>query len=301
MVARGGYFIPFARLKERISSWRLNRLIGERPDRPCTLSCVVYCERCFTRLVKMATISPKKLSWILRHSPPDTGIKVYPGGFLRIRDFTTRVRAAIDIIINDDEDRFEFISKMNLNGETINGPFARATQGHSFEFEESEEWPLFAPLPVGYCRVFHQTSASNLKSILANGLNRCNRTYIHTSLKKPNPSRKGQVVIEIDLDVAEALGLTFVVSKNGSALTRGNENHVIPPECFALTWTVLDDQWQKCQELPLYAKWVAAQTSANAASDEFDQLSSTPTESDVMKLTQLHIDNQSESMESIMN
>jgi putative RNA 2'-phosphotransferase len=166
----------------------------------------------------------KFLSYVLRHEPASIGLVLDESGWSSISELIA-LSQAIDtplsreliesVVATSDKQRFAI---------SDDGMRIRANQGHSV----SVELGLSASRPP--VSLYHGTATRFLDSILAEGLRRGSRQYVHLSSDVPNATRVGQrhgkpMVLEVRAAALFDAGKPFYLSDNGVWLTEG-----VPPE-----------------------------------------------------------------------
>jgi putative RNA 2'-phosphotransferase len=168
----------------------------------------------------------KTMSYILRHS----NIKTDDNGYINInvllnhpnlRKFNPSFEKIKYIVDNDNKTRYKL---------SDDNKFIRANQGHSNHKdinigEEIDKDILFA---------YHGTSLINSEKIMKFGLSRMDRQHIHMVENKRNVLYYSQVIIIVNIQKAQQLGIKFIKSDNNYILSTGNNNHIIPPECLSI-------------------------------------------------------------------
>jgi putative RNA 2'-phosphotransferase len=157
----------------------------------------------------------KLLALGLRHKPDALNLTLDRDGWALVSDVIKGVRnkgynitemVLKTIIDEDDKQRYAL---------SPNGCKIRANQGHSFSGVDLKFEPTTPPDVL-----FHGTSRRNVGSIMANGLKKASRHYVHLSesietATKVGARRAGETVIfRIDAATAHAAGVIFYVSEN---------------------------------------------------------------------------------------
>lgn len=115
----------------------------------------------------------KKLCYVLRHNPASIGLSLDKNGYARIDELLLKLDESgvkidkatlIKIVESDKKGRFCF----NADKTKI-----RANYGHSFAVDLNLT-PLCPPAVL-----YHGTTERNAESILASGLNKAKRNYVH--------------------------------------------------------------------------------------------------------------------------
>lgn len=160
----------------------------------------------------------KRLSLILRHQPEKAGLTLGDGGWVSVAE----VLAGLDslgwgiteddlhrVVANNDKKRFTL---------SDDGAMIRAAQGHSVEIVHD-----FAPLTPPDT-LFHGTATRFLDAILAEGLKKMSRQYVHLSSDTETASKVGQrygkpVILIVAAASMYNDGYTFFRADNGVWLT----------------------------------------------------------------------------------
>lgn len=169
------------------------------------------------------------MSLALRHRPEVIGIQLDDAGWVSVDDLLAGINRqgiAIDrallqeIVDNNDKKRFAF---------SEDGLRIRASQGHSVEVDLQLQ-PVLPPDIL-----YHGTAEKNLESILAEGIKKVSRQYVHLSATTETAlqvgSRHGKpVLLTIHAQRMTAAGFLFYLSANGVWLTEE-----VPAEFVELT------------------------------------------------------------------
>lgn len=125
----------------------------------------------------------------------------------------------------------------------------RAYQGHTFEVPAPEL--LFDDIDPELDIAFHYTTFRSLSQIILSGGLHTKRTYIHLTPSGPpgsqpyaNARRGYPVAIEVNLMRAKE-EVSFVQSRSGSILTRGNGQGYLSKAYFAAVWVFLNEEWTR--------------------------------------------------------
>jgi putative RNA 2'-phosphotransferase len=166
----------------------------------------------------------RRISMVLRHRPGAAGLSLDRHGWVPVADLLAALRISRDqldaIVAGNDKQRFA-VSAGPDGVERI-----RASQGHSRRVAVDLGLPPATPPPV----LYHGTPATNLPSILADGLRSQRRHHVHLSPDVPTAlvvgRRRAADVAVLRVAAAEmaAAGHVFHRSENGVWLTR-----VVPP------------------------------------------------------------------------
>lgn len=163
----------------------------------------------------------KLLALGLRHKPEELGMTLDEHGWAKTSDVIAGVKARgyrltpailAEIVAADDKQRYSFHPS---------GNFIRANQGHSVASVDLELSPQTPPGAL-----FHGTSQKSVGDIMASGLQRMARQYVHLSTSVETATtvgnrRRGETVIfRIDAARAHADGVLFYVSENGVWLVK---------------------------------------------------------------------------------
>ena len=156
----------------------------------------------------------KFLSLLLRHRPEKAGLSLDPAGWVAVDDLLAGLartgwsitRQDLGALVKQDgKQRYTFSD----DGDSI-----RANQGHSI------------PVALGLVSrtppdtLYHGTVRRSLESILAVGLQRRGRQYVHLSTDLESAQRVGKrhgipVVLQVAAGEMQAQGHLFYLSKNG--------------------------------------------------------------------------------------
>lgn len=163
----------------------------------------------------MSVHRSKYLSLVLRHRPEVIGLKLDESGWADIDELL----AKSDFTLEELQRIAAECPKQRFH---IEGKRIRANQGHSLHVQLGYE-PAEPPATL-----FHGTHPAAVPAILAEGLKKMNRHYVHLSSDESTAARVGQrrgkPVICVDAGRMAADGFGFAVSKNGVWLTE----HVPP-------------------------------------------------------------------------
>jgi putative RNA 2'-phosphotransferase len=166
----------------------------------------------------------KYLSKHLRHEPERLGLRLEPGGWVRVDELLAACAAARfpitpaeldEVVTKNDKQRFSFDpSKTRL----------RANQGHSTPVDLQLE-PAVPPDIL-----YHGTPASKVEVILHKGLNKMARHHVHLSATVAAAEAVGRrrgrpVVLVVDAAAMYRDGFVFYCSANGVWLT-----NAVPPK-----------------------------------------------------------------------
>jgi len=176
------------------------------------------------RLVRVS----KYLSKHLRHQPERLGLRLGPGGWVKVGELLAACRAnnfpisraeLNEVIERNDKRRFA----LDETGSRI-----RASQGHSIKVDLQLR-PVEPP-PV----LYHGTNESSAASIMSSGLSKMARHHVHLSPDVETAlrvgSRRGRpVVFRVDAAAMAEAGHQFFVSDNGVWLV-----DEVPPEFLEL-------------------------------------------------------------------
>jgi putative RNA 2'-phosphotransferase len=156
----------------------------------------------------------KRLSLVLRHRPEAAGLTLDPNGWVAVPALLTALgitRAELDAVVaGNDKQRF-----------AIEGDRIRASQGHSRRVTVDLDLPPAEPPGT----LYHGTSATNLPSILRDGLRPGSRHHVHLSPDTATAlivgRRRSADVVVLRVAAAEmaAAGHVFHRSANGVWLT----------------------------------------------------------------------------------
>jgi len=168
-------------------------------------------------MATLVTIS-KFLSKHLRHQPEALGLTLETGGWVKVDDllsacqhygFPITISELEKVVDTDNKQRYSF----DETGEKI-----RANQGHSTQVEM--DFQEVTPPST----LYHGTVEKFMDAILAEGLKKMNRHYVHLSRDLETAtkvgSRRGKpVILEVDAGAMHAVGYKFYCSANGVWLT----------------------------------------------------------------------------------
>ncbi|MBE9190024.1 RNA 2'-phosphotransferase [Gloeocapsopsis crepidinum LEGE 06123] len=161
------------------------------------------------RLIKIS----KYLSKHLRHQPERLGLKLAPGGWVKVDELLiTCAKNAFpisrselnEVVAKNDKQRFSF---------DVTGNLIRANQGHSVEIDLQLE--LAIPPNV----LFHGTGHKAVDLIQQYGLNKMSRHHVHLSADIETARKVGArhghpVIFAIDAAAMQQAGYTFYCSDN---------------------------------------------------------------------------------------
>lgn len=180
----------------------------------------------------MSTVKlSKKLCYVLRHNPASIGLSLDENGYacicellLKLDESRVNVGKAtlIKIVESDKKGRFSF----NADKTKI-----RANYGHSFAVDLNLT-PLCPPAVL-----YHGTTERNAESILASGLNKAKRNYVHLTEDILTAAKIGQrrgkpVVFKIDSAKMYSDGFAFC--KSGAVWLTDN----VPKEYLSLAESI---------------------------------------------------------------
>lgn len=171
-----------------------------------------------------ATSISKYLSLVLRHNPAAAGVTLDEEGWVRVEDLLAGAarhghsftRAELEQVVQKSEkQRFAFSSDAQL---------IRANQGHSV----SVDLGLTPRTPPEV--LYHGTVERFLYSIIARGVEKRSRQYVHLSLDVATATRVGSrrgepVILKIAAASMHSDGFRFFCSANGVWLTE-----YVPPQ-----------------------------------------------------------------------
>lgn len=162
------------------------------------------------RLVKIS----KYLSFHLRHHPEQIGLKLAPGGWVKVDEllaasaadrFPIKPAELSEVVAGDEKQRFSFDPTNTL---------IRANQGHSVEIDLQLEPKV--PPPI----LYHGTAKEAVESILSKGLCKMLRHHVHLSTDRETAQKVGArhgipVIFTVDAAAMQTDGYPFYCSENG--------------------------------------------------------------------------------------
>ena len=174
------------------------------------------------------------LSKILRHTAPDYGLEIEPGGWVSVSALLEQVTKLREVdlgqvVAKDAKGRFLMEARED-------GMYIRANQGHSIASVLDEH--LLTPItdPGQIPDAIHGTYVEALPFIMETGLCRMRRNNIHFAIKRTTKAgirKNAQVFIYLDLERVIRDGIKLYISKNNVVLSPGiGEQGCIPPEYF---------------------------------------------------------------------
>lgn len=155
----------------------------------------------------------KFLSLVLRHKPEEIGLTLDENGWASVPEFLQKAKMDLhtleEIVDTNEKKRFAF----NEDKTKI-----RASQGHSIDIDLG----LNPEVPPDV--LYHGTSTRFLNSIMATGLEKKDRQFVHLSLNYETAykvgSRHGKpIVLVIDSKKMDESGYIFFLSENGVWMT----------------------------------------------------------------------------------
>jgi len=184
--------------------------------------------------------SGRILSKILRHTAPDHGLEIDPGGWVSVSALLERVPKLREVdlgqvVAEDEKGRF----LIETRGDEL---YIRANQGHSIASVLDEH--LLTPItdPGQIPDAIHGTYADALPFIMETGICRMRRNNIHFAIKRSTKAgirKNAQVFIYLDLERVIRDGIKLYISKNNVVLSPGiGDQGCIPPEYFLKIETV---------------------------------------------------------------
>lgn len=196
-----------------------------------------YCKRVYgmdnyaeSKMANPNVKHSKAVTRVLRHRVHELKIPLYKGGYVRIEDLQRAIGVRLDL-----NDLRELEKQDPKNRIQIKGAFIRATNGHTINIPDPDD--LLVP-KKGLKNVYHYTDASFVPMILSLGLKRMNRNEIHMiedlTEQKHVPGKKdgSKTPLQIDVPLAESLGVVFYQTPNGVIVTQGNQDGIIPSVCI---------------------------------------------------------------------
>jgi putative RNA 2'-phosphotransferase len=156
----------------------------------------------------------KYLSKHLRHAPERLGLRLAPGGWVRVEDLLSACAAhrfpitqaeLEEVVATSDKQRFSFDATQTQ---------IRANQGHSVPIDLQLE-PQNPPAVL-----YHGTGESSVPAILESGLSKMSRHHVHLSPDMETAQRVGKrhgrpVVFAVDAAAMQRAGFVFYCSANG--------------------------------------------------------------------------------------
>jgi putative RNA 2'-phosphotransferase len=159
----------------------------------------------------------KRLSWALRHDPSAAGLVLDCQGWVAVADVLAALtvsREMLDAVVEGNDKRRFAVERGRDGIERI-----RASQGHSVPVDLRLD-PVTPPAIL-----FHGTPASNLDSIMVDGLRSGRRQHVHLSADQETATAVGRrrrvpaSVLAVDSGAMAAAGHLFYRSANGVWLT----------------------------------------------------------------------------------
>ncbi len=160
----------------------------------------------------------KYVSYILRHSPEEIGIKLEEQGWTNVTEFIQKSQSKYvfdledlkQVVENNSKKRFEF----SQDGQKI-----RAQQGHTVEID------LKLPNVEPPKELYHGTATRFLESIKKEGLKPMSRHDVHLSFNKTTAEKVGErhgkvIVLIIDTEKMYQEGFKFQCTANNVWLTK---------------------------------------------------------------------------------
>lgn len=186
----------------------------------------------------------KACSWLLRHNAIKEGLTIDDRGYApidqvlkhnRLKSLKCTREDLERVVANDAKQRY-----------TIEDDTICANQGHSIKSVTNENMAPFTAENIPQ-EIFHGTYRARLPAIYRlGGLSRMKRNHVHftsTELRNILGIRgSANVLIYLDVPKCLAAGLVFYKSINDAILCEGNENGIVPVDCFA---RVVDAQTQE--------------------------------------------------------
>lgn len=159
----------------------------------------------------------KRLSWALRHDPSAAGLVLDAQGWVAVADVLAALtvsREMLDAVVEGNDKRRFAVER---GGDGIDR--IRASQGHSVPVDLGLD-PVTPPAIL-----FHGTPASNLDSIMVDGLRSGGRQHVHLSADRETATAVGHRrrvparVLAVNSGAMSASGHLFYRSANGVWLT----------------------------------------------------------------------------------
>jgi putative RNA 2'-phosphotransferase len=185
-----------------------------------------------TALTREQVRVSRRISMVLRHRPETAGLTLDANGWVPVADLLTALgltRAELDVVVeNNDKSRFAIARRDDGND------WIRASQGHSRRVAVDLGLPPADPPAV----LFHGTPASNVDSILREGLRSRTRHHVHLSKDVSTALVVGRrrsadvAVFQVAAGEMAQAGHVFHRSENGVWLTA-----VVSPAYLALDQT----------------------------------------------------------------
>jgi len=185
--------------------------------------------------LKERTQLSRKLSYILRHNAQTLGIKIRTDGYVSLDELVNYLK----VNINDINDVVDNDLKKRYTITTIdNNIYIRANQGHSMENIELNLKEIHSENELPIC--IHGTYSDKVLLIKKHGLSRMKRNHIHMATDFPECSDKVisgmrkscDIIIWIDVEKTMKEGIKFFRSSNNVILSPGNDDGIIPANCF---------------------------------------------------------------------
>lgn len=159
----------------------------------------------------------KRLSWALRHDPTAAGLVLNEQGWVPVVEVLAALslsRTVLDTVVASNDKRRFAVVRAADGVDRI-----RASQGHSVPVDLGLS-PVAPPAVL-----FHGTAASNVDSIVAQGLRAGRRQHVHLSADQATALAVGRrwgvaaVVLMVDCEALVGAGHLFYRSANGVWLT----------------------------------------------------------------------------------
>ena len=160
----------------------------------------------------------KYLSLILRHKPDTIGLSLNENGWVSIQDLIDAANANDHDISRELLDEVVFTNDKQRFSYSHDGQMIRANQGHSVPI--NLELEAIDPPDI----LYHGTVERLLDSIIASGLKKMKRQYVHLSATIETARNVGKrrgkpLVLSVNSGSMNRDGYAFFLSQNGVWLT----------------------------------------------------------------------------------
>lgn len=160
----------------------------------------------------------KKISFVLRHHPDQIGVRLDPYGRANLDEFLVKFQQHYQLPL-DQQLILQIIQHSAKQRFIIEGQTIRALYGHSLPIT-----PL-APAAKPPEILYHGTSPEAARAILASGLKKMARAFVHLSEDQSSAQQVGRrhdphpVILTIQARKSAGAGLLFYPTKSGIWLT----------------------------------------------------------------------------------